>query len=120
MPFNLLINNQGLYFIDLEVGGILPYPTMLVRLISHTKENKDALFYLKKEDYDFAISYYSDNFIKEQGITYKDYLKTMNLFIYNELIEWIYVYKKYNYSPNDFYNGYYQKAIMKIEEIKRS
>ena len=120
LPFNVLINKDRVCFIDLEVGGILPYPTMLARLISHTKEDKDALFYLKKEDYDFAISYYFDNFIKEQGITYQEYIRTMNLFIFNELIEWIYVYKKNNFSLNDFYNSYYQKAIMKIEEIKRS
>ncbi|MBO4668288.1 MAG: hypothetical protein J5666_09245 [Bacilli bacterium] len=120
LPFNVLINQDRVCFIDLEIGGILPYPTMLARLISHTKEDKDALFYLKKEDYDFAISYYYDNFIKEQGIDYQEYIRTMDLFILNELIEWIYVYKKNNYQPNDFYNSYYQKAIMKIEEIKRS
>ena len=120
LPFNILINNDRVCFIDLEVGGILPYPTMLARLIGHTKENKDAMFYLTKEDYDFAISYYFDNFIKEQGISYKEYIQTMNLFIFNELIEWIYVYRKNNYSPNNFYKEYYQKAIMKIEEIKRS
>lgn len=118
LPFNVLINQKHAYFFDLEVGGILPYPTMLARLISHTKEDKNALFHLKKEDYQFAISYYFDNFIKQQGISYQEYIKTMNLFIFNELIEWIYVYKKNNYQPNNFYNDYYQKAIMKIEEIK--
>ena len=117
LPFNVLINNDRVCFIDLEVGGILPYPTMVARLISHTKEDKDALFYLKKEDYDFAISYYYDNFIKEQGVDYQEYIRTMNLFIFNELIEWIYVYKKNNYQHNDFYKDYYQKALDLIKII---
>ena len=117
LPLNVLINNDRVCFIDLEVGGILPYPTMVARLISHTKEDKDALFYLKKEDYDFAISYYFDNFIKEQGVDYQEYIRTMHLFIFNELIEWIYVYKKNNYRPNDFYNGYHQKALDLIKTI---
>lgn len=117
LPFNLLINDNEIYFIDLEVGGILPYPTMLARLISHTKEDEESLFYLKKEDYDYAISYYFDNFIKEKGIDYQQYIRTMNLFIFNELIEWIYVYQKNNYQPNDFYNGYYQKALLLIDKL---
>ena len=119
LPFNILINNDRVCFIDLEVGGILPYPTMLARLISHTKEDKDALFYLKKEDYDYALSYYFEYFVKEQGITYREYIRTMNLFIFNELIEWIYVYKKNSYQPNDFYNSYYQKALDLIKIINQ-
>lgn len=119
LPFNVLINKDRVCFIDLEVGGILPYPTMLARLIAHTNDDKKAMFYLAKEDYAFAISYYYDNFIKNKGITYDEYLRTMHLFIFNELIEWIYVYKKYNYSPNNFYNSYYQKVLLKIEELRR-
>ena len=119
LPFNVLINKERVCFIDLEVGGILPYPTMLARLIAHTNDDKKAMFYLSKEDYAFAISYYYDNFIKNKGITYDEYLRTMNLFIFNELIEWIYVYKKYSYQSNNFYNSYYQKALSKIEELRR-
>lgn len=119
LPFNVLLNKERVCFIDLEVGGILPYPTMLARLIAHTNDDKKAMFYLAKEDYAFAISYYYDNFIKNKGITFDEYLRTMNLFILNELIEWIYVYKKYSYQPNNFYNSYYQKVLSKIEELRR-
>ena len=119
LPFNVLINDKDVSFIDLEIGGVLPYPTMLARLIAHTNEDKKAMFYLSKEDYQFAIEYYYSNFIKNKGISYDEYIKTINLFIFNELIEWIYVYKKYNYSTNNFYNGYYQKALQKIEELRR-
>lgn len=117
LPFNVLINKTDVTFIDLEVGGILPYPTMLCRLISHTSDDKKALFYLDKSLYQEAISYYYNHFIKDMGIDYQNYLKTMNLFIYHELLEWIYVYHKYHYPPNDFYNSYYQKALYKITEI---
>ena len=119
LPFNILINGKEVSFIDLEIGGVLPYPTMLVRLISHTNDDKKAMFYLSKEDYRFAIEYYYSNFIKNKGISYDEYIKTINLFIFNELIEWIYVYKKNNYQPNNFYNSYYQKALIKIEELRR-
>ena len=119
LPFNILINDKEVSFIDLEIGGVLPYPTMLARLISHTNDDKKAMFYLSKEDYRFAIEYYYSNFIKNKGISYDEYIKAINLFIFNELIEWIYVYKKNNYQPNNFYNGYYQKALIKIEELRR-
>ena len=117
LPFNVLINKERVCFIDLEVGGILPYPTMLARLLAFTEEKDNALFYLKEEDYQFAIEYYYDSFIKEKGIAKKEYLLTMDLFIFNELTEWVWVYNKQGYQPNDFYNKWYQKAIMKIKEI---
>lgn len=119
LPFNVLINDKDVSFIDLEIGGVLPYPTMLARLIAHTNEDKKAMFYLSNKDYQFAVDYYYDRFIRNKGISYGAYIKTINLFIFNELIEWIYVYKKCNYSPNNFYNGYYQKALLKIEELRR-
>lgn len=117
LPFNVLINKERVCFIDLEVGGILPYPTMLARLLAFTEEKDNALFYLKEEDYKFAIEYYYDSFIKEKGIAKKEYLLTMDLFIFNELTEWVWVYNKQGYKPNDFYNKWYQKAIMKMKEI---
>lgn len=117
LPFNVILNKDRVCFIDLEVGGILPYPTMLARLIAHSEDSKDALFYLSRDNYDFAIDYYYENLIKQQGIKKEEYLRTMNLFIYNELIEWIYVYKKNNFKTNDFYNRYYQKAIVKRNDL---
>ena len=117
LPFNVLLNKDRVCFIDLEVGGILPYPTMLARLIAFTEEKIDAMFYLKEEDYKFAIEYYYDSFIKKQNIDKKQYLLTMNLFIFNELTEWVWVYNKYGYKPNDFYNKWYRKAINQIKEI---
>lgn len=117
LPFNVLLSKDRVCFIDLEVMGILPYPTMLARLLAFTEEKDDALFFLKKEDYGFAINYYYDNFIKEQGISKHDYLLTFNLFVYNELIEWVYVYQKNHYPLNAFYNKWYQKALQKQNEL---
>lgn len=118
LPFNVLLNKERVCFIDLEVGGILPYPTMLARLLSFTEEKDDAMFYLKEEDYHFAIEYYYDHFIKHQGINKNGFLLTMDLFIYNELTEWVWVYNKYGHKPNDFYNKWYQKALTKGKTIK--
>ena len=117
LPFNVLLNKERVCFIDLEVGGILPYPTMLARLLAFTEEKDNALFYLKKEDYKFAIEYYYDSFVKEKVIAKKEYLLTMDLFIFNELTEWVWVYNKQGYKPNDFYKKWYQKALAKKEEI---
>ena len=117
LPFNVLINKSQAYFIDFEVAGILPYPTMLARLIAHGEENKNALFFLRKQDYKFAVEYYYENFIKDKGITKEEYLRTMKLFVYNELIEWVYVYNKNNYEHNEFYGKYYTKALQLSIEL---
>ena len=118
LPFNVLINNERVCFIDLEVGGILPYPTMIARLIAFTEEDDNALFYLKKEDYVYALTYYYDAFIKNMGISKNDYLLTMKLFIFNELLEFVWTYRKYDIKPDDRYNKMYDLAIEKQIELK--
>ena len=118
LPFNVLINNERVCFIDLEVGGILPYPTMIARLIAFTEEDDNALFYLKKEDYLYALTYYYDVFIKNMGISKKNYLLTMELFIFNELLEFVWTYRKYDIKPDDRYNKMYDLAIKKQIELK--
>lgn len=118
LPFNVLINNERVCFIDLEVGGILPYPTMVARLIAFTEEDDNALFYLKKEDYVYALTYYYDAFIKNMGISKNDYLLTMKLFIFNELLEFVWTYRKYDIKPDDRYNKMYDLAIEKQIESK--
>ena len=117
LPFNVLIKDGRVCFIDLEEVGILPYPKMLSRLIAFGEEKDDALFFLKKEDYNFAIEYYYDFFVKSKNISKDNYLKTMDLFIFNELIEWVYVYKHANIKPDDFYQKWYDKAYNKLKDI---
>ena len=118
LPFNVLVNNDRVCFIDLEECGLLPYPTMLARLIAFTEEKDDALFYLSKEDYEYGIGYYYNAFVKEYGINEEQYLYTMNLFIFNELIEWIFVYNKEKYQHNSFYKKWYEKALQLGKQIK--
>lgn len=117
LPFNVLLNPNRVCFIDLEVGGILPYPRMLARLLAFTEEAEDAMFYLKERDRQFAIEYYYNSFIKEMGIRKEEYLLTMELFLFNELTEWVWVYNKYGHEPNDFYNNWYKKSLEKSREI---
>ena len=117
LPFNVLIKGNDVCFIDLEVGGILPYPTMLSRLIAFTEEKDNALFYLKKEDYQYALTYYYDNFILGKNIRKEEYLITMELFIFNELLEFVWSYRKHNFKPDDRYNKMYALSIEKQKEI---
>ena len=119
LPFNVLYNNEKICFIDLEVGGILPYPTMLARLIAYTEEKKDSMFYLSKKDYQYALDYYYDAFIKDKGIGKEDYMLTMNLFIFNELIEFVWTYRMSNLKPDDLYNKMYKLSLDKQREINR-
>ena len=118
LPFNVLVNDNRVCFIDLEECGLLPYPTMLARLIAFTEEKDDTLFYLSKEDYKYGIGYYYNAFVKEYGISEEQYLYTMNLFIFNELIEWIFVYNKEKYQHNSFYKKWYEKALQRGKQIK--
>ena len=118
LPFNVLVNDNRVCFIDLEECGLLPYPTMLARLIAFTEEKGDALFYLSKEDYQYGIRYYYDAFIKECEISEKQYFYTINLFIFNELIEWVFVYNKEKYQHNSFYKKWYEKALQLGKQIK--
>ena len=74
LPFNVLLSDKEVHFIDLEVGGILPYPTMLARLIAHTSSKKDAMFYCANEDYDFAIEYYYGKCAKKHCINKEEYI----------------------------------------------
>ena len=90
LPFNVVICNGRAVFLDWEYGGMLPYPCALARLIAYGEENENSLFYMKQEDQIFAVDYYYQNLIREMGISYDDYIRTMKLFFFKEYSEWIY------------------------------
>lgn len=121
LPFNIIASDQKAFLIDWESGGVLPYPTSFARLIAHTEENIDALFYMTQADKDFAVNYYYDNLLKEKGISYTDWLNTLEYFLFYEYCEWVFVGNKYNATDGEYYKKYLPIAkhqatkIMNIE-----
>lgn len=122
LPFNVIANNEKAVLIDWECGGILPYPTSFVRLIAHTEENENALFYMTKSDKCYAIDYYYENLLMKKGITYNDWLHTLEYFLFYEYCEWVYVGNKYNVTEGEYFKKYLPIAkqqankILKIED----
>ena len=106
LPFNVIVTAQKAVLIDWEVGGILPYPTSFARLIAHTQDDPSALFCMTQEDKNFAIEYYYDNLLKEKGISYDEWRRTLECFLFYEYCEWVFVGNKYNATDGEYYQKY--------------
>lgn len=117
LPFNVISNNEKAALIDWECGGILPYPTSFARLIAHTEDNENALFYMKESDKCYAINYYYEKLLKEKGISYADWLDTLEYFLYYEYCEWIYVGNKYNVTDGKYFKKYLPIAKLQANKI---
>ncbi len=113
LPFNVIISTDRAVFLDWEFGGILPYPCALVRMIAYGEEDDNALFYMKQEDQVFAVEYYYEHFVREMGIPYDEYIRTVKLFFFKEYSEWIYC---ANVS-GDFSGEYYQKYSVMARKL---
>ena len=105
--------------IDLEYGGILPYPTSIARLITHGEDTEDALFYMTQEDKEFAIGYYYDNLLKDRGITYVEWRNTIEYFLFYEYCEWVFVENKYENIDNEYYIKYLPLAKRQAHRIQK-
>lgn len=110
LPFNMIISNNKAYLIDLENVGYLPYLTMFSRFIAHYKEEEGYLFYLEENIKQELIKYYYDNFVSLLNISYDEYLHDLELFLFFEYTEWIYVYNKFNLKKDERYYYYLSKA----------
>ncbi len=115
LPFNILVAEEKATIIDWEVGGMLPYPTSLARLIAHTEDREDAFFYMTEEDKSFAIDYYYENLVKNKGISYADYRKALDAFLLYEYCEWIMLGNKYPDGNQARYSDYLKKAKKHIK-----
>ena len=105
--------------IDWEYAGILPYPTLLARLIAHGEEDEKAFFRMKQADKNFAIEYYFEHLLKDKGINHGDYLRTMDYFLLFEYCEWIMLGNKYDDAKSERFKAYSIKAkelVKRIEE----
>ena len=117
LPFNLIVSDSRMVFIDWAAGGVLPYPCMLVRLLAHGSEHGETPFFMTEADKDFAIGYYYEHLVRSKGISYNEYIRTIELFWFYEMTEWIYVYRKYHRKPDALYEYYLSKAGEKAKEI---
>ena len=110
LPFNLIVGDERAVFIDWEEAGVLPYPAMLARLLSHGSEHGETPFFLTAADKAFALDYYYERLLKPKGVPYDDYRRAMAMFTFYELTEWVYVYRKYNKKPDALYEYYLAQA----------
>ena len=102
LPFNVLVGDKAV-FIDLEYGGIHPYLTSFARLIAHSKDDPNYLFYMSKEDKEFAVEYYYENLAKKHGISYENYRLSLDYFLFYEYCEWIMLGNCYGSKEERFY-----------------
>ena len=117
LPFNLIVSDSRAVFIDWEECGVLPYPCMLVRLLAHGSEHGETPFFMTEADKLFAVGYYYEHLVRNKGIAYDEYIRTIDLFWFFELTEWIYVYRKYRRKPDPLYTYYLSSAREKAKEI---
>lgn len=96
LPINVLANEDRAVLIDWEHAGILPYAGPFARLIAHGREDEDAFFYLTEADRDFAIGYYYERLPQMHGISYADYRRTLDHFLFYEYCEWIMLGNRYD------------------------
>lgn len=119
LPFNVIVNEKSASLIDWEYAGILPYPTSIARLLAHTEENENALFYMTNEDKEFAKKYYYDNLVAKHNVPYKEYEYTLDLFLLYEYCEWIMLANRYPNSNKERGNQYIEKAKKHFENMKK-
>ena len=117
LPFNVIVNSDRAVLIDWEVGGILPWPTSIARLIAHGESEENAFFYMTDADKSHAISYFYEQFIKGRGVGREAYARSIDLALFYEYCEWVYVGNKYGETDNERYRKYLKKAISQAEKL---
>lgn len=117
LQFNIIASDDRAVLIDWEYGGILPYPTSFARLIAHGEDTEDALFYMTQDDRKFSVEYYYNNLLKGMGISYADWLKTLEYFLFYEYCEWISLGNKYGNTDNEYYKKYLPIAKQQAQKI---
>ena len=111
------VSERTATLIDWETAGILPYPTSLTRLIAHGEENESAFFHMTEDDKAFAADYYCEHLLRDKGISYQSYRRSMDLFLLYEYCEWIMLGNKYTDGDMVRYHQYLQKAKKHIRTM---
>ena len=117
LPFNIISSDHKAFLIDWEAGGVLPYPASFARLIAHAEDSDDAFFYMSQADKEFAIDYYYNHLLKGKGISYADWRRTLEYFLFYEYCEWVFVGNKYNATDGEYYQKYLPIAKRQAGEI---
>lgn len=117
LPFNVIVGENSASLIDWEYAGILPYPTSIARLLAHTEENDNALFYMTDEDKEFAKKYYYDNLVAKHNISFEEYEYALDLFFLYEYCEWIMLANKYPDADKERAAIYTRKAKFALKQI---
>ena len=117
LPFNVLVSSGRAVLIDWEFAGILPYPVAFARLIAHGEEDDGALFYLAREDRDFAVGYYYDRLLRDMGVSPEDWRRTLELFLFYEYCEWVFIGNKYKGANEAYYRKYLALAKHQAEKL---
>lgn len=120
LPFNVIASDRRAVLIDWECGGILPYPSSFARLIAHGEEDEGALFYLRREDRGFAIDYYYEKLLRGRGIAYADWRRTLELFLFYEYCEWVFVGRRYGDTESAYYKKYLPLAERQALALTRA
>ena len=106
LPFNVIAAEGRAVLIDWEHAGILPYPASFARLIAHTSDEPDALFYMSKEDIAAATDAYYEGLSQHRVIDREGFRRSLNLHLFYEYCEWIYVGNKYGDTNGDLLKKY--------------
>ncbi len=117
LPFNVLAGEDRGVILDWEVGGILPYPGPIARLLAFGEEQEGALFYMTEADREFAAGYYYDHLIQSKGISWKEYIHSLRLFFFKEYSEWVYLGRSSGDLTGEYYQKYYAKAKLLANEL---
>ena len=108
LPINVLANDERAVFIDWEYGGVLPYLSAFARLIAHGREDKDYYFHMTAEDREYAVAYYYHALPERHGISWEEYRRSLDHFLFYEYCEWIMLGNRYDARDDERY-GYYVK-----------
>lgn len=102
LPLNVLVGERAV-LIDWEYGGVLPYLSSLARLIAHGREEENAFFYLSQADKEFAIEYYYHICPQQHGISFEQYRRSLDYFLFYEYCEWIMLGNRYDQRGDERY-----------------
>lgn len=117
LPFNLIVSDERAVLIDWECGGLLPYPVSFARLIAHGEDAETAFFYMTDADKEFAIDYYYQNLLKEKGIAYAEWRRSLDCFLFYELCEWVYVGHRYEATDGAYFQKYLPLAKKQAQKV---
>ena len=72
---------------------------------------------MSNSDKCYAIDYYYENLLKKNGISYTDWLDTLEYFLFYEYCEWVYVGNKYNVTDGEYFKKYLPIAKQQANKI---